>query len=157
MSSSSVLLVLLYVAVAYSSANLCPPCPPLNSPCHDVSRYFQDPGTEKCLCEYCKGFCVDSEPCPKGTTCKYKNLPCPWDKNKNCPTSECVKFTNCEVRKCETKCPKTGYKKDPNGCNTCQCEDPCKELCNEGQECSSSIVPGGEFVYQCHGPIDFVR
>ncbi|ESO00892.1 hypothetical protein HELRODRAFT_175388 [Helobdella robusta] len=108
----------------------CPNCPPLTSmPCDLRLNYNPDPGNGTCLCLFCMTRCFDRlDPCPIGTTCKMTSTNCPPKGLTGCLTAECVPFTGCEKKECVNQCPRQGYIRDRNGCETCTCENPCLEF-----------------------------
>ncbi|ESO00833.1 hypothetical protein HELRODRAFT_192441 [Helobdella robusta] len=44
----------------------------------------------------------------------------------------------CESVSCGGGCPNSGFKSDPNGCQTCRCNNPCAEIKCINDKCTSN-------------------
>lgn len=46
-----------------------------------------------------------------------------------CRCNYTISVVQCPQIECPNSCPESGYFIDKNGCTTCLCKDPCREVC----------------------------
>lgn len=123
----------------------CPPCPKNDGPCHDHMVVFED----KCQCEICLTKCFERlNYCGAGYACQLE--PVFFDDEEIGESAVCVEFKACPVVNCDRVCPASGFFRDANGCRTCLCNNPCKELnCSEKDCITEWTTPESEPTYEC--------
>ena len=97
---------------------------------------LDDFGCETCECvDPCKNVqCKQGEQCKDGE-CGKRNAK--YAKKNSFPTDSIVIFSVavCLKQYCRTEC-EFGFKLDEDGCETCQCVDPCEGVkCGKNQAC----------------------
>nr|AAS66770.1 cys-rich cocoon protein [Theromyzon rude] len=123
-----------FAAPCYNDAQCVVECPLKKCLLFCESGYQLDVnGCETCLClNPCEGTL-----CEEGQVCKVVEAQCM--KDPCYPVAECV--YDCPQVRCSTVC-QSGFRVDGNGCQSCNCIDPCEEAqCPEGEVCQSLPTP----------------
>nr|QPK77446.1 antistasin-like factor F [Hirudo verbana] len=119
------LLTIAFVYFAFTGAQGVTACPMLA--CAINCTYSNKLDANGCRTCECFDPCQDKV-CPFGEECKVENA-----------SAVCVKKV-CPLVTCLVPC-KSGYRLDYDGCQTCECVDPCEyPKCEKGQDCESKVV-----------------